>query len=147
MDVRLKLDHLRVTGERLFCLGRELARRRYVEYYVDLGQGVAVVAGGFPPQGGGRRGPALDPEPGTVLEVRDVPVAIAERMHQKHPEAVEIMGKLDLTKLQQEREFLAKRLAELDEIIARHAEPKEDDLADLQDDDDGAPAASGGEAR
>ncbi len=148
VDVRVKLDAISVSGDRLFFLGRELVWRRYRDSYVLLGDGVVVVQGGFPPVGGSRRGPELEPQPGTVLEARGVPVGMAERTRQEHPEAIEILGELDLVKLQQERELLLKRIREIDQIIERYGQvsPEEDIIADLQDEPNGTPESGGREA-
>ena len=76
--VRVDLDHAAST-DRLLGLGRELAHRWSRDERVRLGAGVVVVAGGFPGSGGSRNHPRLAPQAGTILEVRDVPRAIAER--------------------------------------------------------------------
>jgi len=91
-DVRVALDGLPGKwrqDQSLWLLGRELARRPGRDAQVQLGSGVALEAGGFPPSGGSRKYPALEWKPGTVLKVFDVPVAKIEAVREKHPEAIE----------------------------------------------------------
>lgn len=72
LTVRVDLDRLDLADS-LFALGRQLARRAGRDYAVRLGEGVVILAGGFPAHGGSVKYPRLAPLPGTVLEVRDVP--------------------------------------------------------------------------
>lgn len=148
IDVRLNLDGMKEqtnTG-RLFTCGREIARRRYWDRYVELGDDVVILAGGFPKETRSYKA-LLEPKPGTVLEVRGVPVQAAEKTLRKHPNAVTLLGDYDLEALKTEREFHAARIAALDKLIARReAIAEEDPLADLQDDDDAASDCSDGEA-
>ena len=91
-DARVILDRLpeEWRGDRsLWLLGRELASRPGRDARVELGPGVVLEAGGFPPSGGSRKYPSLAWEPGTVLRVLDVPVAKIEAVREKHPEAIE----------------------------------------------------------
>lgn len=76
--VRLDLDSWESTRAAFAC-GREVASRASRDYGVRLGEGVVVLEGGFPASGGSVKNPALSPRPGTVLEVRDVPLGLAER--------------------------------------------------------------------
>lgn len=143
VDARVRLDEIKSLAmrvSRLFFFGRELARRRYSDRYVDLGPGVVIVSGGFPPTGG--RHCELDPFPGTVLEARGVPVQKAEQVQAKYAQAVEILGEYDLTRLREEREYHLKRVAEIDALLARGVtvgDEEEGILADLEDDIDEAP--------
>ncbi|MEA4884230.1 MAG: hypothetical protein VB144_11365 [Clostridia bacterium] len=145
--VRVDLDKLSndlVYVEHLFLLGRELAQRKFPDRYVDLGTDVVAISGGFPHKS--RRG--VDPLEGTVLEVRGVPIMAAEKALQDYPAAITVLGEYDITALQEERDYHAKRLAELDGLIARYSGIfREDDIiADLQDDDDEASANSSEQA-
>lgn len=145
-DVRLVLDGMRDEWDgysRLFMCGREIARRKYHDSYVELGEDIVLIAGGFPRKASYRGEPVLCPDDGTILEVRGVPVMAAEAALQQYPEAIMVLGDYDISKLREERDFHAKRIAELDGLIARYSGIfREDDIiADLQDDDDEAPAA------
>ena len=150
-DVRLALDGMRDEWDgydRLFVCGREIARRKYYDSYVELGEDVVLIEGGFPRKASYRGEPVLCPEDGTILEVRGVPVTAAEKALKKWPDAVTILGEYDITKLQEERDFHAKRIVELDGLIARYSGifSEGDVIADLQDNDDEAPANSGEQA-
>lgn len=153
-DVRVALDKIRngVVGySHLFILGRELARRKYRNYRVDLGEGVIVASGGFPEQGGSGSGAELCPYAGTVLEVRGVPIPAIEAACAKYPQAITVLGEYDLVKLQEERDYHSKRVAELDALIARHSgiyskEAVEGVILDLQDEPDDAPDCGSREA-
>ena len=63
-------DHVTVAG-------RRVAERRARDSSVKL-TGAVVVAGRFPGRGGSVKNPALNFDPGTVLEVRDVPAGHAD---------------------------------------------------------------------
>jgi hypothetical protein len=95
-DVRVILDRLPEDwrGYRsLWLLGRELASRPGRDAPVEMGPGVSLEAGGFPPSGGSRKYPALKWRPGTVLKVLDVPVAKIDALRAKYPKAIaEIPG-------------------------------------------------------
>lgn len=152
IDLRLHLDKMNCyRTQRLWAVGREIANRRYSDYRVDLGDDVVVIAGGFPRTSPERRSVVLGPEDGTILEVRSVPVGILRKAAESLGEALEVLGRMDTEKLKAEREHLLKRVEEIDRLIEMAgdelATPEEGEIiADLQDDDDGPPADSGGEA-
>lgn len=80
--VTLRVDVDKVVGrndQECWVAGRCIARRPGRDWHVRLGEGVILLAGGFPSRGGSAKYPALEPEPGTVLEVRDVPRPAAEK--------------------------------------------------------------------
>jgi len=140
-DVRLSLDGMRVEWDghdRMFVCGREVARRKYYDSYVELGEGVVVLEGGFPRKASYQGQPILAPANGTVLEVRGVPIVAAEKALQEWPDAVTVLGEYDINKLQEERDYHAKRIVELDGLIARYSGifSEGDVIADLQDDDE-----------
>jgi hypothetical protein len=133
VNVRVKLDHFRI-GDEFVLFGRQLLRRRYADRRVDIADGVVVISGGFPPEGGSRRHPAISPEPGTTIEVRDVPRDIAMRAWTENKEAIELLGALDLEALKEEKEALLRRIEQIDQMIADlEAESERDELADLYD--------------
>jgi hypothetical protein len=100
-------------GEQLIRFGRVLVCRRGRDADVRLGHGVTVVKGGFPPDGGSQTNPRLCAEPGTTLQVFDVPVG--------HRDLVDRCSVADqagyLQALREERAFLTARLAELDRVL------------------------------
>jgi hypothetical protein len=80
VTLRVKIDDL-ARGQRvLFIAGREVAKRFHRDIDPQLGDGVIVVEGGFDDRGGSMKYPLLDPQPFTVLEVRDVPRPLAEQV-------------------------------------------------------------------
>lgn len=62
----------------LWLLGRLLAERPHRDARVRTGPGVLIVSGGFTQSAGSRKYPDLGAQPGTVLEVRDVPLLKVE---------------------------------------------------------------------
>ncbi|MGH3987458.1 MAG: hypothetical protein ACRDTZ_09090 [Pseudonocardiaceae bacterium] len=101
--------------EALWLLGRRLVTRRGRDDRVELGPGVVVLTGGFPGSGGSVKNPTLDPEPDTMLEVRDVPAA-HPHIHEYRLLAVD--EKTERSALVAERAALVTRLAEIDELLA-----------------------------
>lgn len=75
--VRVHVDRF-LDARSLWLFGREIARRPERDWAVRLGEGVVVISGGFPASGGSVKNPRLAAEPGTVLEVRDVPANHAD---------------------------------------------------------------------
>lgn len=96
VTVRVNLDQLRDV-QSLWMFGREIARRPERDWAVRLGEGVVVVAGGFPDRGGSVKHPRIDAEPGTILEVRDVPAAHADLSTYAH--AIEIVTEAQQTQV------------------------------------------------
>ena len=82
-----------------------------------------VVSGSFPGRGGSVKNPALEPADGTVLEVRDLPRAVAAKMIAEvataHRCPVTLLddAALDRAVLTEERERLVARLAEIDAML------------------------------
>lgn len=72
-------------------MGRNVAHRANRDWRVQLGDGVVVVSGGFPPRGGSSKHPGLDPLDETVLEVRDVPKPLVQQAIETYPDAITIV--------------------------------------------------------
>lgn len=111
--VRLHLDRLALrAGNALWYGGRCVAYRPHRDAPVRLGEKVVVLSGGFPKRGGSVKYPSLDPEPGTALEVRDVPVNLVEEV-----EGIQVVDdNMEIKKLRTRKEELEKELAD---VIAR----------------------------
>lgn len=84
--VRLTLrpDHRKVdqltTSTELWACGRQVLKRWRRDEAVKLGESVVLLSGGFRQSGGSVRYPAIGlPKDNTVLLIRDVPPAMAER--------------------------------------------------------------------
>lgn len=74
VDVRVELEQVADWREQEFWFaGRRIARRPARDSAVQLGEGVLMVEGEFPPSGGSVKYPALEDVDGIVLEIRDVP--------------------------------------------------------------------------
>src|SRR5262245_51736479 len=72
VTIRIAMEPHQYQRELWLC-GRQIAIRRGRDSRVSLGEGVVLIAGGFPASGGSMKYPTLSPNEGTVLEVRDVP--------------------------------------------------------------------------
>lgn len=84
VDVRVVLTAARAavrweSDASMFLLGRQIARRAARDYRVQLGDGVAVIAGAFAATGGSRANPAIGSLDGITVEVRDVPAVLADQ--------------------------------------------------------------------
>lgn len=133
VSVRVKLDHFRFEDE-FVLFGRQLVRRRFAGRYVEIDDGVVLVRGGFPQEGGRRRNPEIAPEPDTVIEVRDIPRDIAMRTWAENRDAIELLGGIDVEALKEEKTALLKRIEQIDQMIAEiESTEVVDDLADLYD--------------
>jgi hypothetical protein len=76
-----------------WMFGREILRRPGRDSAVRVGDGVVIIRGGFAGFGGSRANPAIgEAKAGTVVEIRDVPRALAEAHVAKHPHVVEILA-------------------------------------------------------
>lgn len=67
-------------GTSLWLCGRKIASVLGRDSGARLGDGIVVVAGGFS-SGGSMKNPRITSRDGTVIEVRDVPRALAEKIH------------------------------------------------------------------
>lgn len=119
---RLKLDNYSTNRNAVFFCGRQVVWRPGRDFKVHFGDGVVLLAGGFPASGGSMKRPALAAERGTVLEIRDIPEHLARAEAEKYPEAVEIISEdkpqIDREALLREAEALRARLAEIERLLA-----------------------------
>jgi hypothetical protein len=81
----------RIDKPEVWLVGRRICWRPTRDAQVLLGEGVVLVEGHFRSSGGSMRHPAVGEVAGVVLEVRDVPQALAEEAVAEHPNAVEIV--------------------------------------------------------
>jgi hypothetical protein len=77
VTLRCRADQLSCNQD-LWVAGRKVAYRPNRDDYVRLGDGCIIVEGGFPSSGGSVKNPRLSPKSGTVIEVRDIPAALAK---------------------------------------------------------------------
>lgn len=104
-----------------FALGRCLFTRPSRDHAVTLGDGVVIVAGGFPARGGSSRYPEIGyADDGTIVEVRDVPLSIARAAVERDPSAYSIVDGTAERRLALESEAarLRARLAEIESELA-----------------------------
>lgn len=81
VTVRIRADlHPATDSNALWLFGRRIAYRLGRDFPVRLGDGVVIIEGDFARRGGSRKYPALEPLPGTVLEIRDVPAELAREV-------------------------------------------------------------------
>jgi hypothetical protein len=117
VTVRLALDEAYTsnTPQTIYLAGWQVAHRLGRDAAVRLGEGVITVAGGFPGRGGSVKNPRLEWEPGTVLEVRDLPAGHADLTDA----GVTVLGEpvVDRAALAAERERLATRIAEIGRLL------------------------------
>jgi hypothetical protein len=112
----------------LFAFGRVVARMKRAGYAV-LGEDVVIITGELAQE----RGASLFPNEEALLEIRGVPVKIAEQEYKKNPYHVTIIGGLKIQRLRDEREALIKRLSEIEETI-QALEREEQKKAEMEDD-------------
>jgi len=91
VDVRVRISG---AGKQSFWFaGREIAKRPSRDWDVKLGAGVVLVEGEFRPRGGSSKYPSVFAHGESVLlEVRDVPLALALREQEANPDDVTILG-------------------------------------------------------
>lgn len=117
VTVRVTLTEYPHGAERDFRLaGRRLAWRPGRDSRVLLGDGVVVLDGAFPSSGGSVKNPRLDNRDPVVLEVRDLPLTVAQKMIAEGPTGTEIITDASVvrTALLAERAQLISRLRAVD---------------------------------
>jgi len=121
VTVRIKAEGLNTAyvGS-FFAMGREILSRRGRDAEVQLGEGVVLLAGGYPASAGSRQNPAIGrPLEGTILEVRDVPLSLARRACQANAAYSIIDPAADRrVALETEAASLRRRLAEVEAELA-----------------------------
>lgn len=103
------------TGGEFRPAGQALVWRGARDVDVRFADGVVVVAGGFPGSGGSMRYPHLEPQGGTVIEVRDLLAAAAQKIVDTVPGSVVVDTDADRRQaLIAERATLLARVAAID---------------------------------
>jgi len=106
-------DGFRFDYDAVVFAGRVVARRPSRDERVRL-TGAIIISGGFGARGGSVKSPALAPQPGTILEVRDVPAGHADVTAKG---VTIISSTVDRAALAAERAALLARLAEIDALL------------------------------
>jgi len=98
VSVRIELrgEGVEATGnagwESLCIDGITLVTRSHRDRPVIFSDNVVLVKGGFPDSGGSVKWPAVQPDDGTVVELRDIPARKAEELMAAYPETVRRVG-------------------------------------------------------
>lgn len=120
VSVRISVTDARGDGggrpASLYVAGRLIATRYDRDEQPRLADGVVLIKGGFEASAGSRNYIQLGPEDGTVVEVRDVPRAVAIDRGLEIVQSADT-GMPDHEALRVERARLAARLAEIDAIL------------------------------
>ncbi len=105
----------------IFIAGRQVARATSRDSATVLGDGVIVLEGELH-SGGSRKNWATVAEAGTVIEIRDVPEALARAAVSESDKYLEVeiitQADIDREALQAERAGLVARIAEIDSALA-----------------------------
>jgi|ERR1035437_9531903 hypothetical protein len=107
--------------------GRTLLQRRSRDYAVMQHDSVIVVRGGFSHTGGSVKHPNLGQADDTIIEVKSVPLELAEKAVADYPDAIRIIGdaKIDRSALEAEKAKLLLRLAAIEKLLAPAVQSKE----------------------
>ncbi len=89
VTIRINVDDAEY-GQSLTICGRDVAYRPSRDAHVRLNETI-VIEGGFGDSGGSRKNPRLNPEDGTVLEARNVPINLAKKAVEENPAACKIV--------------------------------------------------------
>ncbi|MEP9384567.1 hypothetical protein [Nocardioides sp. KR10-350] len=122
VSVRLTAEQGCDEADDMWLFGREIMRRPGRDQSVRLGEGVIRIAGAFL-RGGRDAGtgsvayPRIGEVGGVVLEVRDVPRSAVEGVTYGGWDIEIVEERVDMDALRAERERLAARIAEIDEIL------------------------------
>lgn len=121
VTVRVYLDKIErvIRAEQsLEMFGKVLVRRAHRDRCVNLHPDAIVVAGSFPGYGGSVKNPRLENTEGTVIEVKNVAVAMVNK-DEEFKDAIEIISepKVSVKSLLEEKENLIKRLEEIDKLL------------------------------
>lgn len=112
VDIIVDISYM--NGQYIDLCGMHLAGRFYRDYPVRLAHNVLLISGGFPDSGGSAAHPRVNPEEGTKLKVKGVPVGMYERL--KDMPNVELCNDAEQhrEKLLAEKQRLLERLAAIE---------------------------------
>lgn len=99
--------------------GRVLVRRPSRDREVKLHDSVIIIEGGFPSTGGSMKNPRLETNEGTVIEIKDVPIALYEKNSQEYLDCMTLVDKDNAYKeaLLKEKEQILARLEEIEKLL------------------------------
>jgi len=93
-----------------------VASRMSRDSYVKLADNVMLVTGGFESSGGSRQHPCVNPQKGTVLKVKNIPLRLYEKI--KEMDGVRLVSEIDKDALVKEKEKLLARLEEIENLLS-----------------------------
>lgn len=109
VDVIIDLDNVKFENQLYICgilIASRPSRDRPVSLYNTI-----ILEGAFPASGGSMKYPNLEPEIGTILEARDIPVNIAKKVVEENPKGFRLKQPLPENEiLLKERERLMNEL-------------------------------------
>lgn len=112
VTVDLDLDHYEY-GDVLLLDSVEIACRITRDGRVVMAKGATVISGGFLESGGSRSKPAVTHEAGTIVRIKDVPIALYDRIKDK-PGVLLVQKVCDRkAQLEKERDKILERLEEI----------------------------------
>lgn len=120
VSVQLKLDTVALPSRNeLFLFNRTLLKRNGRDEQVRFGQGVILIEGDFASSGGSAKYPALAPLKGTVIEVRDVPLPLAESEQKRLGEDIVSILNSDSSMDKNQESVFQTNIAEIRALLAR----------------------------
>lgn len=118
------VDHINTYDLSAYVAGRQVARAFDRDGGARLGDGMILISGGFG-SSGSRKNPTLTIDKGTIIEIRDVPVTVAEAARQDTDEwDVQIITPADVDRdaLRAEAKTLRARLQEIQAMLGEDIE-------------------------
>jgi len=127
--VEIVLDKINWSGMPdgvLEMFGRTLLQRRSRDAAVIQHDSVLVVSGSFDHSGGSAKYPRIAQSSDMVIEVKNVPLTLAEKAAADFPEAIRIISeaKIDRVALEAEKAKLLLRIAEIEKLLAPAVQSK-----------------------
>jgi hypothetical protein len=93
VTVRVELTYAQAKGQSVWMFGREIVTRTFRDAAVKLAPGVILIRGSFRVKGGSQKYPQIfeNVSERVTLEVRDVPLALAQQAQRDNPDLVQIV--------------------------------------------------------
>lgn len=116
VTVQVDASRVKTNQSELWALGRLIVARYARDFRVKLGKDVVLVSGQFARSGGSAKYPEIGPND-AVLEVRNVPVALAMKAQGENPDAFKIVDRVNV----QEKSVMANysTMALIGELVDR----------------------------
>lgn len=114
VDVRFSYNDIfeYYNDYKVIACGYEFARAKWGD--IKLADHTVIIEGKLI-----NKGNCVRAEKGTIVELRSVPKKAAEKFFREYPEAVEIIGGINIGQLKEEKMKLQKRIKDIDETIEK----------------------------